>query len=184
VLVYPVRQRQPGPLAEPLFVGNGSDVLRATTGNDGTFSISVPTEAQYHVCTQGAPAPLLDQCSVGQFAAVSISSTTAGQLTRFSLIEGVPITVSVDDTFGRLTPGCIDVSLSIDSARAAPVASQQINSGFASFIFTVPAHATGRVLVRSSIAAFVGGGGQEIAVGVPDLPWDADTSPTITLTAQ
>jgi hypothetical protein len=184
VLVYPVQKRLPGSKGEPRLVGNGSDVLRTTAGDNGRFTLSVPSEGKYHVCTQGAPAPLLDHCSVDQFSAVSINNAPAGLPTRISLSQGIRITVSLNDPFGRFTPESIDVALGIDRARAAPVAARQIDSDFASFVFTVPAHSTGHVIVRSPIGAFVGGDGQEIAVGVPDLPWSADTTPAITLIAQ
>lgn len=174
VIVYPAQRS----------VSDGSDQIFTATNATGQFKVSVPGYGAYFVCTEGAVSPLLDLCSVGQYASVSVDQSSVLHPFSFVLAQGVRISILVRDANARLLSSDTDVVMTVDSGTTAPVSKKDAGETTMVFVFTVPQHATGRLIVRSALPALIDGSGAQIPKGVPSLPWSADRDSTIQITAQ
>jgi len=74
VIVYPLWIPLHGRGTQSMLSADGPDVVTGTTGAAGEFNVSMPADNMYHVCMQGAPAPLLDLCAAEPLIAVSSGS--------------------------------------------------------------------------------------------------------------
>jgi hypothetical protein len=175
VLVYPVRYSHKLGSPVALSAMGATDVASATTDTLGHFTVPVPADSDYQICTQGARAPLIDRCTLPKDFATIFSTRlpSSSEHIRITLESGSLVVVRVIDSAGNLKSEQLDAVLGITGGGFAQVAKRQIDVHAASFVFTVPQHAFGRLIVRSSVPLINAKSGKSVAIGVPDIPWGA-----------